>query len=260
MITENFLDNATNNLESLMQDLSNKTIQDIARRISKTIQQGEPGITPTAQYQMMKLDEMQGFSRDMVERIAALTELALPEIDRLIIEAAQQSHSYDMARFANIGRVIPPLEQNARYKQIERAVSEQTKGEFVNITRTTGFKGLEVRKYFTQTLDRAVLQVSSGLFDYNTVIRSTVKEMTESGLQAVRYGQRNLNVVTAVRNNVLTACRQIADEVALTNGESLGLELVETTAHATARPEHIPWQGKRFKFNSYDEIRRAKQI
>lgn len=256
-----------------MYELSNRTIIDIVRRISRTIQQeGEPRLTTTAQYQLDRLSEIRGFDAFIKSEISRISKLALVEIDDLINKAMNEAYSYDLSRFVNMSDKILPPEKNAAYKQIERAISERTKREFQNLTRTTaiGFKGIPAQKYFISRLDQAAMQVSSGLFDYNTVIKRTVQEMTESGLQSisdkdkrprVQYGGRNLNIVTAVRNTVLTSVRQMADEVSLTNGEALGLNLVELSAHFGARntgtgfENHEQLQGKRYSLSSYDELR-----
>ncbi|RGT73331.1 hypothetical protein DWX08_06520 [Ruminococcus sp. AF18-22] len=40
-------------------------------------------------------------------------------------------------------------------------------------------------EYYQKYLDRACMDIVSGAFDYNTVLRRVVKEMTASGLRTV---------------------------------------------------------------------------
>ena len=262
MLTPEFLDAATGNLESLMYELENHALIDVARRISKALNKG--GLIPeTAQYQLTRLSELRGFDAYYKSEIARITKLSFEEIDRLIIESAKQAHAYDLSRFLEKNLPAVPELGSERLHQMTDALREHTKGEFTNITRTAGFAGLPAREYFTRTLDKAFMQVSSGLFDYNTVIRRTVNEMTETGLQTVRYGRRNLNVVTAVRNAVLTSARQVADRVSIENIIALNLPLIEVSAHANARNKgegfenHQKWQGRRFSVSSYEDLRNA---
>ena len=252
MITPDFIDNVENTMDSLMRPLENDVIQDITRRIAKTMQ-----ITETSQYLMTRWDEINGFSRSLLKRISDLIPITLKEIDKLIEEAANESHSYDVKRFADINRKVTPLEDNKKYKQLQKTIKKHTKNEFKNLMRTKalGFKGLPAQQFFISRLDSAVMKVSSGLFSYNDAIKQTIIELNETGLQSIQYGKRNMNITVAVRMNVLTAVRQMADEVSIMNGEALGLDLIETSAHATARPSHVLWQGRRFTFKSFDEIK-----
>lgn len=44
-----------------------------------------------------------------------------------------------------------------------------------------------IAQYYQDTLDKAVADITSGAFDYNTVLNRTVSEMTNSGLRTVDY-------------------------------------------------------------------------
>ena len=51
------------------------------------------------------------------------------------------------------------------------------------------------------------------------------------------------------RQAVLTGVNQMAAQVSLANAQQLGCDLVETTAHQGARPDHTVWQGKIFSIS-----------
>ena len=264
MLKPEFLETASDNLENLFRELESQTVVDISKRLSRIIDKvgkDEAYFNISSQYQMDRLDEIQGFRRDLIKRISRITKLSEKEIDKLLTEAANQAHSYDVQRFVKEGRVIPPLEKNAKFQQFKRAIIEHTKGTLENIVRTKaiGFKGLPAQQYFIRTLDRAALQVSTGVMSYDYAIRRAVLEMSESGLQSVSYGKRNINIVTAVRTATLTSVRQIANFVSLENGIALSMNIVEVSAHNGSRPTHIPLQGKRYSVNDYEVLRNTMQ-
>jgi hypothetical protein len=275
MLTPEFFESASDNLDKLLYGLENVTLQDIARRIMRALKiEGEARLTATAQYQMVRLTEIQEFSAFYVPELARITGLGLVEIDRLIEAAAQEAYAWDTKLWDERGRVAPPLYENATLRQIKISIKEQTRGRFKNLTQSLGFEGQEVRSYFVNKLDNTAMQVSSGLFDYNTAIKRTISDMVSSGLMTLRdasgrlvvqYGKRRLNAVTTVRNAVLTGVRQMADQVALSNMEALGVNLIETSAHVGARNlgegfiNHSDWQGKRFKVSNVAELRAAMQ-
>lgn len=112
-----------------------------------------------------------------------------------------------------------------------------------NITRTTA---RTATLQFENALDTAWLQVSSGAFDADSVIRQAVKRLSEQGTEAVRYPKsRHVDTVeTAVRRAIVTGVNQTAAHLQEELADELGCDLVEVSAHAGARPEHAAWQGK----------------
>lgn len=89
------------------------------------------------------------------------------------------------------------------------------------------------------------MQVSSGAFDYNTAIRSAVKDLAEKGIQTVGYSSgTTTSIEAAVRRAVVTGVNQTSLKVQEALADEMDCDLVEVTAHAGARPEHAKWQGK----------------
>lgn len=236
--------------------LSNWTIQDIARRINAAQK-----ITATADYQLYRLHDIKEFDEAFKSELAIATGSTISEIEALFIEAAKEAHAWDKAIYEAQGVTFVPYERNPLLQQMVRAQAAQTRGTFENLTRTTGFRNakgefMQPREYFTRTLDNVTTQVSQGVRTYDEAIKSAVKEMVDSGLRSVDYESgRTDKLEVAVRRAVLTGIHQLAGQVTWNNIDQLGCTLVETSAHATARPEHQVWQGKRFALNgSVSEI------
>lgn len=102
-----------------------------------------------------------------------------------------------------------------------------------------------IADYYQKTLDKAVLDITSGSFDYNTVLKRTVQEMTDSGLRWIDYASGHHNrVPVAVRRAVMTGVNQVTAKIAEQNMELLQTEYVEVSWHRGARPSHQVWQGK----------------
>ena len=101
--------------------------------------------------------------------------------------------------------------------------------------------------YYRSTMDQAVIDIKSGAFDYNTVLKRTVNQMTASGLRYIEYdsGHRD-RIDVAARRAILTGFRQVQAEINRQVMEALGVEYVEVSAHVGARPDHQVWQGRVF--------------
>ena len=90
-----------------------------------------------------------------------------------------------------------------------------------------------------------MLDIPSGAFDYNTVLKRVVREMTNSGLRTVDYASgRSVRVEGAARNAVMTGVSQVTSKINEQNAKELDTEYFEVTCHGGARPSHQEWQGK----------------
>lgn len=123
-----------------------------------------------------------------------------------------------------------------------------------NITQSLGFavkntdnttKFLPIAEYYQRTLDNAILGITTGAFDYTTVLNRTVAGLTNSGLRTVDYASGWSNrVEVATRRAVMTGFNQIVAKVNDDNAEKLGTEYFEISWHGGARPTHQVWQGR----------------
>ena len=93
----------------------------------------------------------------------------------------------------------------------------------------------------------------SGVYDYNTVLKKAVRELTESGLRTVDYlteqddGSTKTHtnrVEVAARRALMTGFNQVVGKITEENAEKLGADHFEVTWHRGARPTHQPWQGR----------------
>ena len=86
-------------------------------------------------------------------------------------------------------------------QQLVASIKLQTSGEFKNITQSTGFlikkNGIPqfspIMETYQRVLDSAMMDISTGTFDYNTVIKRSVKELVDSGLKTIDYASGRKN-------------------------------------------------------------------
>lgn len=154
---------------------------------------------------------------------------------------------------------IKTVKSHLRLIQLSEAVKKQTKDELVNLSQSYGFAVMMGNKkvfipfaqYYQQYVDNAIMDIISGGFDYNTVIRRVVTQMTNSGLRSVDYasGWSNRTPV-AVRRSILTGVSQINEK----NAEILGTDYFEVDWHGGARSEHRLWQGKVYSHKELETV------
>lgn len=241
----------------LLRALEIDTMLDVCRRI------GQAGkITRTADYQLWRMSQLSMFRGNYEKMIAGVLGLAQSEIDTLYDEVIADGYAMDEGIYREAGASFVAFEENKPLQQLIAAVKEQTEDAIRNITATTGFidrqTGVQspLNEYFINVMDRTHLEVSSGSMTYGQAIAKAVRDMALSGMRTDEYGDRWIRyenpgkkpwrnrVEVAARRAVMTGVNQVVGKVSEMNAEKLKTNWFEVSAHPTARPTHLEWQGK----------------
>ncbi len=235
-------------IASRYQDLEERIMQDIVRRIQKA---GE--ITSTADWQINRLRILGYSSEDIEKSIKDALNASYPEMFELYDKVINWEYVRNKEVYEQINAKYIPFEQNKQLQQITDAIIDQSLSDMENITRSMGFYldygGKKVltplSQVYTDYLDSACMDIVSGAFDYNSVLRRTVTQLTNSGLRKIDYASgRADRVDVAARRAVMTGVGQITGKISEYNAEKLGTEHFEIAWHAGARPTHAAWQGQ----------------
>ena len=244
-------------VEKLFYDLQNRIMLDVVRRIKKT-----GGITSTADYQLNKVQILGGTTAFIEDEIQRLTDMTDAEIWKLYDDVIEQGYTRQKSIYEQVNSNFVPYEENEMLQAWTYAVVKQTRGEIKNITRSLGMTvnmgGKAVftplAEYYQKYLDRACLDIVTGSFSYNTVLRRVVKEMAASGIRSVDYASGWSNrVPVAARRAVMTGVHQLSAQINEQVAKDLKTNHYEVTWHSGARPDHW-WGGMVF---SYDDLRRV---
>lgn len=216
-----------------------------------------------------------GIDLEEIKRaISETTETGMEKLESALDDVVERNQKY-YSEMVDLAGVTKP-ERMVDEKDI-RAIFDQTKGEYRNITQSMGYLvtlgGKKVllppAKVYQWGLDSALLQVESGAISYNQAISDAVRRLAERGL-CVAYG-KNGNILknrvayesghvdqldVAIRRAVMTGVNQINQRYREQSMDYLGTDLVETTAHLGARnikgplgfEAHSEWQGKVYRY------------
>lgn len=229
-------------------DLEVRIMQDIVRRIKKT---GE--ITSTADWQINRL-KILGYSSEGIENaLKGTLNTSYPEMFELYDKVINWEYVRNKDVYEQINAEYIPFEENEHLIQVTSAIKKQSLEDLENITRSLGFYldygGRKVLTPLSQVysgyLDNACMDIVTGAFDYNTVLRRVVTQLTNSGLRQIEYSSGYANrIEVAARRAVMTGLTQLSGKIAEYNAEKLGTEFFEVEWHAGARPTHTIWQGR----------------
>lgn len=233
-------------VEKLFYELQDRIFSDVVRRIQKT---GE--ITSTADYQINRLLILGNSTEFIEEEIKRLTGKTDPEVWEIYDKVSNWEYVRYEETYQQINGSFIPIEDNEQIRQWAQAVIDQTNGEIENIAQSLGMTidmggGKKVftplSQYYQKYLDRACMDIVTGSFDYNTVLRRVVKEMTASGLKTIDYASGySCRATVAARRAILTGVSQLSARINEQVAKDLGTDTYEVTWHAGHRPSH--WWG-----------------
>jgi hypothetical protein len=258
MFTPSQLEQIPIKLERLFLEFQQRTMADIIRRIRINDE-----ITRSADWQIYRLVQMGQSSEYIQQEIKGLLRLSEKDVEDLYEKVIEAGYSHDEKLYKAVGAEFIQFKDNAELQQLIRAVSAQTKLQLVNITQTLGFTSqinnvrvfTPLAQYLQRTLDAAVLDVTSGVFDYNSVLKKVVAEMTKSGIRTVDYETGYYNrIEVAARRALMTGVTQVVNHINDSNARELNTDYFEVSWHATARPTHQEWQGRVYSRKELNDI------
>lgn len=229
--------------------LEDRIMQDIVRRINMT---GK--ITSTADWQINRLKILGYSSEDIEASLKETLNATYPEMFELYDNVINWEYVRNKDVYEQINAEYIPYEENEQLQQITEGIKRQTRDELDNITQSLGFyldygDGKRILTPLAQVyqgfLDAACMDIVSGAFDYNSVLRRVVTQLTNSGLRQIDYASGRANRIdVAARRAIMTGVSQITGKITDYNAEKLGADYFEVAWHSGARPTHAVWQGK----------------
>ena len=258
MFTPSELERMPKELERVMSELEERILEDIIRRIRINDE-----ITRSADWQIYRLVQMGQSTEYIQKQIQLALNFTDEEIKKLYEGAIKSGYVRDEELYEKVGVDFIPFKENEELQQLIRAVMDQTKEEMENITQTLGFaidlNGKSVftpmGEYLQRVLDTAVMEVTTGTFDYNTTLKRVVNELTKSGLRTIDYESGWSNrIEVATRRALMTGVTQVTNKINEQNAKALGTDFFEVSWHATARPEHQLWQGRVYSRKELTDI------
>lgn len=246
---EDYKKQLSGQIEKYFSDLEMRIMEDIVRRIRKT---GK--ITSTADWQINRLRILGYSSEDIENMLKEALNKSYPEMFELYDKVIDWEYVRNKDIYEQVNAEFIPYEENEELQQITEALIQQSENDLQNITKSLGFyldygTGKPVltplAEVYQKYLDAACLDIVTGAFDYNSVLRRVVTQLTNSGLRQIDYASGRANRIdVAARRAVMTGVSQLSGKISEMNAKKLGTDYFEVEWHAGARPTHAAWQGK----------------
>ena len=224
------------------------TLQRIGKRIGKYGKMSLADVKAINNIAVVKQD-MDAITREL----AKVTGYNISQIEQMYGELLEEQHLANQPLYDYRGKKFVPFAENRELQAIARAYAKTTGETMINLAKTKALcildhngnvKGLQ--KAYTDVLDKAVMQVTTGATDFHTAMRDSIIELGGSGVRVDYGGGVTRRLDTVVRQNLLWGAKQASVEYNEMIGEELGCDGYEVDAHSSPRPSHMFVQGKQY--------------
>lgn len=252
-------------------NINNWVIRKIAQRIKEI---GE--LLPS---DVHALEQLAKTGADVVAinvELARVAGLQVAQIKRIIKQVAENTYLNAKPFYDYRQKSFIPFEENEPVQRIVKAIEKQTSGTYQNMAKAQAFmvrdpknpkilRPTPIARTYQNTVDKAIQTVVGGTQDYQSTMRESLKEITDSGIKSVQYNTESgrtytQRLDTAVRRNLLDGVRAINQGVQDEVGKQFGADGVEITVHACPAPDHCYVQGHQFSMAEYAKIAPVESI
>ena len=228
----------------------------LVRRICRWLRMNPEGTLDPEDWRLRKLSGlgvMQIDIRNLLIEESAQNEAKIIEAVSKAVEANGKS---DIKLYQAIleytkqdkSLVLKVAASEMQKNRIEGVIKNARKA--LNMTNTLALEASQ--QCFLDSVNSAYLRVMEGAYTLDDAVWYASKALARKGLTIATYNgptATNISMDAAVRRNVVTSVAQATAEMSKGMAQDLGLDLVQTSAHIGARPQHQVWQGKVFSLS-----------
>ena len=271
MLDENKIDKLIQPFVDRQEAINVYVIKKIAKRVQLI-----GGLLPSDVQKLETIYQMGADVREINAEIAKRTRRTETEIKKFIKEIAEEIYTDAKPYYDYRRKPFIPINENKRLQQTIKAVAKETADTFRNLSRAQAFMlrnplnrkefiPTSISETYQRTVDFAIQATQQGTIDYNTAIRKTMEELTESGLRVVEYETESgrfhsQRLDTAVKRNVLSGIRMVNAKVQEVIGEEVGADGIEISVHMFPAPDHAPIQGHQFTNENYEKMQSSENF
>ena len=179
--------------------------------------------------------------QDIISLVSKNTEKSYEEIQKIFENAGIETLKYDDKIYKEAGLNPIPIKQSKSMLQFLTSTAYKTNNNLKNLCMTTANTS---QQEFINAIDKAYLEVSTGVKSYSSSIIDTIQELSKTSSKVEYPSGYKTSIENAVRMNIITGVNQTCGKLQEMRADEMGWDLMELTAHGGARPEHAEWQGK----------------
>lgn len=265
MINEELQEKLLSVFDKRFQDYNTKVLEELGNVIKQF-----KDLTPSQAYKLSQQLKYNTTVKDLLDELSKISGLSVKDLKAILEKVARENIGFADVYYKARGLETPIYSENKALQRLVSSVYNISGAEFKNIAKSTGFRLLDsngnpllldINQTYNEVIDRCIVAVSQGKETYQQSMRSTLKQLSSSGVRKIEYESgysRRLD--TSIRQNILDSMRQVSNESQQLFGEEFGSNGVEISVHLNPAPDHELVQGRQFsnkEFENFQNDRKA---
>ena len=202
--------------------------------------------------------------KQLLNELSKISGLSVKDLKAILEKVAKENIGFADVYYKSRGLETPIYSKNKALQRLVNSVYNITGKEFKNIAKSTGFRLLDnngkpllldIDKTYKEVIDRCVVAISQGKETYQQSMRSTLKQLSSSGVRKIEYESgysRRLD--SSIRQNILDSIRQVSNESQQLFGKEFDSDGIEISTHLNPSPDHSNVQGHQFSNKEYEKL------
>ena len=262
MIDEELQEKLLSVFDKKFQDYNTKVLE----KLGNVIKQFKD-LTPSQAYELGQQLKYNTTVKDLLNELSKISGLSVKDLKVILEKVAKENIGFADVYYKSRGLETPIYSENKALQRLVSSVYKASGEEFKNIAKSTGFRLLgdngkplllDIDETYKYVIDKCVVAISQGKETYQQSMRSTLKQLSSSGVRKIEYESgysRRLD--SSIRQNILDSIRQVSNESQQLFGEEFGSNGVEITVHEFPAQDHL-MQGRQFSNEEYKKLQNGE--
>ena len=259
MLDEELQEKLLKIFQQRFEDYNSKVLWELGQIIAKC-----KDLTPSQANVLAQQLKFSNSAKEVLAELSKQSAVSVKDLKKILERVAKENSGFAETYYKAREIDMPVYKENKALQNLVSAIYKQSGEEFKNIAKSTGFRLLDVNKKplllniqetYNEVIDRCVIAIMEGKETYQQTMRSTLKQLAESGVRKIEYESGySRRIDTSVRMNILDSTRQISNESQKLFGKEFDADGVEISTHLNPSPDHSNVQGHQFSNKEYEKL------
>lgn len=243
MINEELQEKLLSVFDKRFQNYNTKVLEELGNVIKQF-----KDLTPSQAYSLGQQLKYNTTVKDLLNELSKISGLSVKDLKAILEKVARENIGFADVYYRSRGLETPLYNENKALQRLVSSVYNISGAEFKNIAKSTGFRFLgdngeplllDIDETYKYVIDKCVVAISQGKETYQQSMRSTLKQLSDSGVRKIEYANNySRRIDSSVRMNVLDAVREVSNQSQMLFGEEFGYNAVEVSHHSNSAPDH----------------------
>lgn len=259
MLNEELQEKLLSVFDKRFQDYNTKVLEELGNVIKQF-----KDLTPSQAYELGQQLKYNTTVKELLDELSKISGLSVKDLKAILEKVAKENIGFADVYYKARGLETPIYSQNKALQRLVNSVYNISGEEFKNIAKSTGFRLLgdngeplllNIDETYKYVIDKCVVAISQGKETYQQSMRSTLKQLSASGVRKIEYESgysRRLDA--SIRQNILDSMRQVSNESQQLFGKEFDSDGIEISTHLNPSPDHSNVQGHQFSNKEYEKL------